>query len=300
MNDKYGFNTLLKSYYSSSPKDVYGKSNLSYVYWYNYLMRVLISTFEFKNFPTSWDIDYFREVLFKEGVVGITEHYKSGNIALSCSFSGINPYGKPTRLIFSNPVLGSFVRKIGINSEIVYFDYFNSGYDTMHSIVSRYAVLLANLDASLNVTLINSRVAMVFTGTNKAEIRSAQKMYDDVTEGKPAVFHLKENGNNTSLGEVFFNNVKNNYIGNDLLVTKQTIINDFCTHVGINNSNTQKRERLIKDEAESNNQMTKTLSDMWLENINSCFDRVRVLYPYIKTKVERRCVEMKEVLEDEL
>lgn len=300
MSNKYGFNELLKSYYSSAPKDVYAKGNLAYVYWYNYLMRVLISTFEFKNFPTSWDIDYFREVLFKEGIVGVTEHYKGGNVALACSFSGVNPYGKPTRLNFANTVLGTFVRKIGNNSEIIYFDYFNNGYDSMHSVVSRYAVLLANLDASLNVTLINSRVAMVFTGSNKAEVRSAQKMYDDVTDGKPAVFHLKDNGNNQSLGEVFFNNVKNNYIGNDLLITKQTIINDFCTHVGINNSNTQKRERLIKDEAESNNQMTFTLSDMWLQNINECFDRVRLLYPYIKTTVRRREVEMKEVLEDEL
>lgn len=294
MNDE-NFENLKKAYFTSSPKNVYAKGNLSYYYWYNYLMRVLISTFKFHDFPQEWDIDVFRETLFNAGYVGVTKHFKTGIVALPCSYTGLNIYLKPTMLQFTNPVLGTFSRRIRENAEVIYFDWYNSHFDTMHSVVSRYAVMLANTDASLNVTLMNSRVAMVFTGSNKAEVNSAKKMYDDVTDGKPAVFQLS-NKTNESLGEVFFNNVKNNYIGNDLLVTQQSIINNFCTHIGINNANTQKKERLIKDEAESNNQLTRTLSDMWLENINACFDRVRVLFPEIKTTVSLR----KEVNVDEL
>ena len=220
-----GFKDLQSNFFYSAPKNVYAKSNLSYRYWFNYLMRLAISNFVFEDFLLEWDLDFFKNTLFYDGYVGITEHYKCGLVALNCSYSGVNIYRKPTRLIFSNPVLGTFNRKIGINSEVVYIDWYDTTFESLTNIVSRFAVMLANVDASMNVTLINSRVAMVFTGSNKAEVKSAQKMYDEVSEGKPAVFRLKDNGINNSLGEVFFNNVKNNYIGNDLLVTQQTIIN---------------------------------------------------------------------------
>lgn len=284
---KVNYNRLMKSYFNTNPNKVNGKGNFSYFYWYNYLSRLLVSEFFFEDFYDGWDLDYFRTALFQGGYIGITEHYKAGNVALECSPSGYNVYGKPTKANFSNPVLGSFVRRIHENCEIVYFDYYNSFYDSMYNVISRYAVMLAELDSSFNITLMNSKMSVVFMATTKAEVKTAKAMYDEVSQGNPAVFRLKTGADNVS-SDVVFNNVKNSYIGNDLMVTYQTIINNFCTHVGLKNANTQKRERLIKDEVESNDEMTRSLVNMWVDNINECFNRVRLLYPYIKTKVVLR------------
>lgn len=294
LND--GYEMLKQKYFYSEPSAVNGKGNISYIYWRNYLMRLVVSTFKFNDFPTSWDIDYFRQVLFYGGYIGVSE-FNDVNMALNCAYSGLNPYGKPSKLIFTNPVLGTYERTLGVDSELIYFDYFNEGFESMVNLVDRYAVLLATVDGSLNTSLLNSRVAYVFACSSKAQLRSLQKIYDDVTKGKPAVFMLGDDINKTA--DILFNNVKQNYIGNDLIVTKQSIINEFCTHIGITNSNTQKKERLISDEVESNNQLTKSLSDLWIDNLNRCFDKVRELYPYIKTTVSRN-ENMSEVIENGL
>lgn len=43
------------------------------------------------------------------------------------------------------------------------------------SLINRYAVLLANIDCSLNVSLYNSRLAHVFEAETDAQVKSLQK-----------------------------------------------------------------------------------------------------------------------------
>ena len=51
------------------------------------------------------------------------------------------------------------------------------------------------------------------------------------------------------------------------------------TFVGINNSNSEKRERLITDEVNSNNQEVKTYIAEWNENLKDCCDKVVKMFP---------------------
>ena len=62
-------------------------------------------------------------------------------------------------------------------------------------------------------------------------------------------------------------NLKQSYIGNDLLQSLATIDNQFCTTIGLPNANYEKRERLLVDEVNANNTQTRALADVWLETI---------------------------------
>ena len=97
-------------------------------------------------------------------------------------------------------------------------------------------------------------------------------MYDSFTRGEPAVFYDKDliDRETGQLNMQFFNNdVKSSYIITDLLNDIRFIMNDFDTMIGINNANTQKRERMLVDEINANNQETKTLCELWLENLKT-------------------------------
>lgn len=283
------YRRMLEDAFSVNPKEVDGINNLSYFFYREYIYQMIYSRFIFKGFPSSWDLDYFREVLFKEGIISVCET-DVGVLALRGGYSGVNIYNKPTEMIISNPVLGSFTRKIGIDCMPVYFNYSNTEYPSMESIVKRYALLLAQIDASLNVTLINSRVAMAFTSSNKQVVTTAKKMYDKVSSGTPAVFAVLEEDKtgNGLTSQPFFNNVKNTYVGVDIYVTKQSILNELYTLIGIKNANTQKKERLVKDEVNSNNVATYTLIDLWKDNLQDCFNRVNDIFPNINVTVEIR------------
>lgn len=281
-HDNVQFSRLISQYFSVDPSLVDGTNNFSFWFYRNYLYQLIYSRFEFENFPKTWDLDFFRDQLFQGGYMGITET-EYGNVCLDCSYSGINPYRKPTHVVFANPVLGTFNRQIGVDVELVYFEYMNGFYQNIEQTVRRYATLLANIDASLNTNLMNTRVAYSFTSGSKNALESIKKQYDDVVAGNTAVFRIQDQ-DNTVETNMFMTNLKNNYIANDLLVTKQSLINEFLTIIGLRNANTQKRERLNSEEVHTNDEATKSLVEMWQDNINQCFDRAKALFPYLNVK----------------
>ena len=101
----------------------------------------------------------------------------------------------------------------------------------------------------------------MWSSNTSNNILSFKKLYDKLASGEPAVFVDKklydENGN---LSVQMFNSaVKNIYIGDQLLEDIRSILNDFDSCIGIPNSNLNKKERMITDEANMNNFETKSL-----------------------------------------
>lgn len=271
-----GYYDLVSNFLRPKPKDVNGLDNSSYFYYRRQLFLKIYSLFDFKNYPDYWDIDYFKNVLFSDGFIGVVD-YNGGPWALKCGFSGINPYNNPTEIMIANPVLGNFNRTIGKDGELIYFNRVDGMYIGLEPLVKRYALLLSQCDGSINTTLMNSRVRHVFEGTNDAEVQTYKKMYDEVSQGKPAVFLKK---GKTDLKESNFNflNVKNTYIGNDIMLTKRTIMNEFLTEIGINNRNTDKRERLTTDEVAVNDSETAANVILWLDTMRRQLDKVNKLF----------------------
>ncbi len=79
--------------------------------------------------------------------------------------------------------------------------------------------------------------------------------------------------NNDADGNYFLN-VKNTYIGNDLLLTKRSIMNEFLTEIGINNANTDKRERLNSDEVNANNSEVRCTIVRFIDTLNECARKI--------------------------
>ena len=78
--------------------------------------------------------------------------------------------------------------------------------------------------------------------------------------------------------EWFNDNLGQNYIVDDLLIDLRKFENEFCTDLGIPNSNTEKRERMITDEVNSNNTETALRAELWLERLKECVTRVNGMF----------------------
>lgn len=277
MSKDIGYNDLVSNYLTPKPKDVRGLNNTSYLFYRTQLYQKIFSIFNFKNIPDTWDIDFIYDNLFVKGYLGIFNH-NGVNYCLDCGFSGINVYRKPTEIIVSNPILGNLNKKIGSECELLYFSYLNGTMYGVESLVKRYALLLSQCDGSLNTTLINSRVAHVFECDNDADVQTVKKIYDEVSQGKPAIYVKKGKNPIEKVSQKDYLNVKNTYIGNDILMTKRTIISEFLTEIGINNANTTKRERLNADEVNANNQEVMCLVSVWLNTMNRCFEKINKMF----------------------
>ena len=271
-------NRVVANLLKTNPKEVHGTSNSSFSFYYRQLYMKLFSVFRFEGLPDIQDKDFLQETLFREGVMGcFIPNNSAGPILLNGSPTGYNMFYHPSQFIIANPVLGNYTLDVGVNCELLDLGHCAGDFYSFEPLVVRYATLLASIDGSLNMTLMNSRVAQVFTSDSNATLKTMQKIYDDVSEGKPAVFVAKGLRDDVEL-KPYFNNVKNTYIGTELLQDRQTIMNQFLTEIGINNANTQKRERLITAEADSNQGEVKAIVDEVLDRMNICFGKINAMF----------------------
>lgn len=268
------FRDLVDGFFHHNPKSVNDMTNNSFFYYQFQLMTKLKSVLTIDGYPKNWNIDNMWDVILKNGYIPIVST-DLGTLALEGGFYGQNMYYMPTNVIVNNPVLGNINRVIGEDGELLYINYEYNTFQSVMSLINRYAVLLANIDCSLNVSLMNSRVAHVFEAESDAEVKTLEKMYDDVSKGNPAVFLKKGRRSLPSSNEnSSFLNVKNTYIGNDLLLTKKSIMNEFLTEIGINNANTDKRERLNSDEVNANNTEVRCTIMRYIDSLNECAKKI--------------------------
>ena len=234
------FDDLRRAFFAERPRDVSGILNRSALYYRRWMLRKVFAIFELSGVPEAWDLDYFWSHLFIDGGVCITDT-DMGVLALQTGWSGINVYNHPTECVIANPVLGSFRRTIGKDCVLLHLQY---DYNGIGYLLDRYSYLLAVCDEAISVNLMNSKVAAVFQAETKAQAESIKKAYDAISMGEPMVV-LKDSALMSSRGnDVFFNHVKENFIAQDVEITKHMIINDFLTEIGIANSNADKRERV--------------------------------------------------------
>ena len=247
---------------------------LEYKTW---CLKKLFGAFEFGGVPDEWDYDYLLTNLFIHGYIAITDT-SAGVVPLRCGITGIDIFDHPTRAIFANAVLGNFERNLYGDNPATDCALVKIQYDFMGvmPVVDRYAALLALCDNSIAVNLRNSKVAFIGLVSSKQQAATFEKLYRDIDGGKPAVYAKK--GDGLSTDDIYYNHVRETYIANDVQLLKQSIKNDFLTEVGLNNANTDKRERLIVDEVNANNDEVQANVQHWLDNIREGLRRANALF----------------------
>lgn len=271
------------SYWNMQPSQVKGRYNSSTEYHKRYLYNKLFSRFQF-TLPAEWDLNFFRFYLFRCGSIAVIYTNEYGWVAQPYGIVKLNLYYNPAEItVFNQFFRTNKTGIIGYNSEIIHLfdDYF--GFDDL---VTRYAEMLAQIDRSINVNLMNSNVAMFFPAQSKKQSDEIKEAYAEATTGKPLVTINKDAMGDDQI-EPLLGNVKSNYIVDSLLEARRNIINQFLTEVGIANTNTNKKERLITDEVNQNNDETKAIISVVYENLEKCFEKVNRISG-LQLKVELR------------
>lgn len=269
-----------KNLYNSSfaPSTIHAQDAGLALYFQRYLIQKIMSVFEFKGIPKNWDKSYFMYSLFIFGFVAVVKTDRYGVIPQHCSLSGYNIYYRPTNAVIANPLLrGIMEPRIGSECALIKMQ---PDYGGAWDIVAYYADLMALATESLGTNLVNSKLAYVFGAENKTMAESFKKLYDTVASGEPAVFVDKqlfdEEGNPKWF--TFDQNLKQNYIANEILQDLAKIDSRFNTEIGIPNVNIAKESGVGRSEIEANNIDTKAKCSIWLETIREGLQQVKELF----------------------
>ena len=259
------------------PSSIHVQDSVMTRFFARYLLQKAISIFKWK-LPENWNKDYFLYTLFERGYVAIVNTNKYGVIPQHCTLYGFDIFYRPTNAIITNPLLiGVLDPRIDKQCTLLKLQ---PDYGSIMDLVNYYAGMMALSSETAITNLINSKLAYIGFVDNKAEGETFKKMVDGVLKGEPAVVIDKRGKSQTDARnwELFTQNIGQNYIVTDILADMRTWEERFMTQIGINTANTEKKERLITAEVESNNEESATMAELWLESLQEQVEKANKMF----------------------
>lgn len=225
-------------------------NNRTYIQYYNRLMELAVSMFEWKNLPEpegeklGVDSRFLELTLFADGKAVFFEDEVMGCLALQCMINGqLNVYRIPKqRRAFS---VNGYQRELDeTNSVIIYNNYLrtNSMLD-----VEMFAKRLYNMDRIIDVN-VNAQKTPILLACDETERLTILNLYKQYDGNEPFIAGRK----NLSNQPIQALNTGATYVADKIYTLKSQIWNEALTYLGISNTNITKKERLITDEVQRN------------------------------------------------
>ena len=262
----------------------------NYDFYFKWLTNKVMSCFiitddDQSERTSSIDWNYVKMNLILNGEICITDFDSKLYGCIGARGGTPNEYYVPTQFIIANPVLGSKQVKIDEDGVVIYntkidkFMYtgttaiFATG---LYDLIEQTATLLADNIISINCSQINARITTFFTADSESQAAAGELTLKKMYAGKPYMI-LKTD----LLEKINVNPVNTQAAGQnitELVELHNYIIANFFQSIGIKSNNVMKRERLIRDEIESQDDFLQVSILEILSSWQEGLDKVNEMY----------------------
>ena len=250
-----------------------------------------LNRYRWENLPNGIESRYIEEMLYDNGECAMFDHPDLGLCVLrSSSRENLNIYGEPTKLSLS----GFNEHRTVMMDECVRIMNNDLALPTLESILY-YARRMAEIDDIIMQNLRQQRVPYLLA-TDENNSFSVKTLYDRMYQGEPAIFIDKE----MLKGEpenIMVLPTQAPYLVDKLQIQKQEMERELLTFLGINNT-LEKKERLLVDETNSNNQFIKMASDIGFKQRQLACEQINELFGLNVRVVETQDEFQSEVMDD--
>lgn len=231
-------------------------NDLTYIDYLERFKKICLSMFEWVNLPDSMNQRYIEECLYYKGQAALLKDKNYGFINTQCCSNGqINIYGLPTSLncfSFSYSEDRKLYTGLGSNDEESCILVMNNWQriPTSSTIeLFAYRLYEAEQTAMINIKAQKTPVMLTVDENQRLMMENLYSQYDG---NKPIIFGDKNQLNPNMIKSV---NTEAPFVADKIMNYKKEIWNEALTFLGINNLSTEKKERLISDEASENNEL---------------------------------------------
>lgn len=219
-------------------------NNRTYLQYYNRLLELAINMYEWKNLPDTVDERFLELTLFSDGMAVYFRDEILGDLCLQTMIGGnLDVYRIPMERT-AYAANGYQVRLDPANSVIIFNNYThtNSMLD-----IEMYARRLYNIERTIDVNVNAQKTPVMVIGSEaqRLTLKNLMMQYD----GNEPFIYGDDKLNVNALGVL---RLDAPYVADKLNILKRQIWNEALTYLGIENSNTEKKERLVTDEITSN------------------------------------------------
>ena len=254
---------------------------VGYDFWYWKILNILIDIFEYDNLPsgiTSRDIEL--NLMLTGHAVFIPE---DGTLFTPItSLSGFDKYYQPTLAVWANPVVqNSRVWELHEECEIVYnsrlhdYVWYIKADNSMCSFIGKYARLLADIESTIDIYTVNSRLSCVPATDDQNVAKSIRLFFKKLAMGERAI--ITDSNIIQQFRNIDINRANINDSINDWLIARDKVLEMMFRDLGIKMYN-PKKAQVNEMEVESNDQLLLvSLDDMkkareeGIEGVNDMF-----------------------------
>ena len=236
-------------------------NNMTFSYYYYKLMLVARSLFEWENLPNNMDERWIEKYLFTSGkCIFYKDPVMGYMVAGLAQQGGVNCYGDPTSVY---PVAENYVYNGDklVNGENCYVIRNNDLMLPNFPIIRHYAYKLCNIDRAIdtNVEAVKTPIIVRCSEKQKLSLKNAINQRKD---NEPVIWSSDLSDINEMVDTLTTNAP---IVFPQLQTQKHMILNEVFTDLGINNANMDKRERMVANEVEANNEQVKACEDVMLK-----------------------------------
>ena len=244
-------------YIKDLQKDI---TNLTFNDYFRRLTLLAQAVFKWEGLPPGIKERYIERYLYSEGRCMFFEDFDKGWMVAKCTDAGsLNYYDEPTKIA---PVATNYPGMVkdyanGENCVLIFNN--DLAYPTV-STIRLYAARLTEIQRTADINIIAQKTPVIVTGSEKQRL-SLRAVIRNWLGNEPLIHGDKElNGLelrtlNTSAPVVF----------DKLTIEKNKMWNECMTFLGINNANLDKRERMVDDEVQANNEQIQLSADVMLK-----------------------------------
>lgn len=244
-------------------------NDLTFRTLYNKFRLVCLNAFEWKNLPNGIKERHIERWLFSKGMAVFYNDPDLGLMCMECQPGGnVNPYGDP---VWYRAFGIGYQRKLDAGKCVIIEN--NKLRLATDDFIMFYVNKLTEAERTMDVNVKANKTPVVILCDDK-DILSFKTMFRKVDGNEPAIYADKA----LNMDSVTALDLKAKFLGNELMDYKRSVESELLTFLGINNSAVDKKERLVTDEANSNNQLIQSFMELQLEARQRACEEINAMF----------------------
>ena len=262
-----------------SKKEEYSMNHTDQLY--SRFLNLALNRFTWSNLPEGITSRKIEEYLVKDGQVMF---FRDNGIFICLPAFGVGRYDTYNEPIEYNVVGNNFNKIIDRDEGVIIRNNATSTND--HDDLLLFAERINEVEQTMDINLNGQKTPFVILCDEKERL-TFKNILKQVRDFKYAIFGSKK----LSLNNITTLDTKSEFLLDKLQDTKNSLMNELLTFLGINNNNTDKKERLLVDEVNANNEfILVNIEHMYEERQIAC-EQINKMFN-LNIKVERREVEV--------
>ena len=238
-------------------------NNTTFLKYYNQFTLLALNMFQWENLPEGIETRHIEKPLIEFGYSFFYNDPDYGYVCLPCTIVGFNIYNEPTKVQINNQIIH---RSMDIDEGVLILN--NDLRTGLHPIIMNDASRLSEIETSINTNIYQQKFPFIVECSKDNEY-SVRQMLKNIHENEPYILVKKK----LDLMDIKIDDLSVPYVADKLLEDRKKIENELLTLFGLNNV-IDKKERLIVDEANANNDYINRNVDLLYKNRKIACDEI--------------------------